>query len=189
MARNLLAESPIDTVIPISFSTLREKRASDFAGLMPCTRAVPARSMKASSIEIGSTSGVRSSIRRRTSRDDLGIFRHVGRNDRRMRAQAPRLEHRHRRAHAEGAGEIAGGGDDAALAAADDQRLVGERRIVALFDRGVEGVAIDMRERQVVEFGMTDEAGRAATGATRAGLRRVGQAIAAEAGRHGTSRS
>ena len=39
-----------------------------------------------------------------------------------------RLEHRHGRAHAIGAGDVAGGRDDAALAAADDQRLVGEAR-------------------------------------------------------------
>ena len=34
-----------------------------------------------------------------------------------MRAEPQRLEHRHRRAHAIGAGDIAGGGDDAAAAA------------------------------------------------------------------------
>jgi hypothetical protein len=46
------------------------------------------------------------------------------------------------------AGDIAGGGDDAAFAAADDDRLGGKRRIVAFLDRGVEGVAIDMRDGQ-----------------------------------------
>ena len=59
-----------------------------------------------------------------------------------------RLEHRHRRMDAVGARDVAGGRDHAALAAADDQRLVGERRIVALLDRGVEGVAVDMRDRR-----------------------------------------
>ena len=183
LARNLLAESPIETVIPISFSTLREKRASDLAGLMPCTRAVPD--------EIHERFVDRDRLDQRGEIEhqaadvarDLGIFRHVGRNDRRMRAQSARLEHRHRRAHAEGAGKIAGGGDHAAFSAADDQRLVGERGVVALFDRGVERIAIDMRERKVVEFAMTDEARGAAIRATRLAFGCVGEAIAAEAGR------
>ncbi len=74
MARNLLADRPTDTVMPISLSTVLEKRASDLAGLMPCTRAVPARSMKASSIESGSTSGVRSNISARTCFDTAAYF-------------------------------------------------------------------------------------------------------------------
>ena len=57
-----------------------------------------------------------------------------------------RLEHRHGRAHALDAGDVAGGRDDAALAAADDHRLVGQLRIVALLDRRIEGVAVDMGE-------------------------------------------
>ena len=66
LARNLLAASPIDTVMPSSRSTCSEKRASDLAGGMPCSRSVPERSMKASSIDTGSTSGVSSRMRART---------------------------------------------------------------------------------------------------------------------------
>ena len=51
---------------------------------------------------------------------DPDIFLHVGPDDDGVRAQRQRLEHRHRRAHAEGARDVAGGGDHAALAAADD---------------------------------------------------------------------
>src|SRR5919197_1123194 len=50
------------------------------------------------------------------------------------RAEGKRLEHRHRRAHPKGAGNIAGSRNHAALAAADDDGLVGEIRIVALLD-------------------------------------------------------
>ena len=68
-----------------------------------------------------------------------------------LRTELQRTRHRHRRAHAESARDIAGGRDDAApSAAADDQRLVGERRVVALLDRGVEGVAIDMGDFEIV---------------------------------------
>jgi hypothetical protein len=57
-----------------------------------------------------------------------------------------RLEHRHGRVHPIGAGDIAGGGDDAPLGAADDEGLVEQARVVALLDRGKEGIAIDMRD-------------------------------------------
>ena len=79
---------------------------------------------------------------------DADIFRHVGPDHGRMRAQRQRLEHRHRRAHAIGARDVAGGRHHAALAAADDHGLVGDLGIVALLDGGVERVAVDMRERE-----------------------------------------
>ena len=104
--------------------------------------------MNASSIESGSTCGVSSNISLRTSRPTRTYFAMSGGSTIGVRAELARLEHRHRRMHAEGARDVAGGRDHAALAAADDQRLVGERRVVALLDRGVEGVAIDMRDRR-----------------------------------------
>ncbi len=85
-----------------------------------------------------------------------------GRIDGGVRAEPARLEHRHRRAHAEGARDVAGGADDAAIAAADDQRLVGEARIVALLDRGIEGVAIDVADGKRIELGVTQHARREA---------------------------
>ncbi len=152
LARNLLQDSPIETVMPIVRSTSAAKRASDFAGLAPCSRSVPARSRKASSIDSGSTSGVSRSIACRTSRPDARIFCHVGPNDDGGRAQPQRFEHRHGGAHAERARDVAGGGDHAAPPAADDHRTVAERWIIALLDGGVERIAVDMGDRQPREL-------------------------------------
>ena len=79
MARNLLQDSPIETVMPTSLSTAAANRASAFAGVIPCSRAVPERSRNASSIESGSTSGVSASIMRRTSRPTPEYFAISGR--------------------------------------------------------------------------------------------------------------
>ncbi len=68
LARNLLQDSPTETVMPMSRSTSRANRASTFAGIMPWTRWVPARSRNASSIDSGSTSGVSACMAWRTSR-------------------------------------------------------------------------------------------------------------------------
>ena len=60
--------------------------------LMPCSRAVPDRSMNASSIETGSTSGVSSSISVAHLAADARVFRHVraARRSRAGTAAAPR---------------------------------------------------------------------------------------------------
>ena len=104
---------------------------------------------------------------------DGDIFLHVGANDHGVRAGLERLEHRHRRLHAVGARDVAGRGDDAALAAADDDGLVHQARVVAFLDGGVEGVAVDVGERQLVDFAVVDEARAFAFGAAArlAGLR------------------
>ena len=187
MARNLLADSPIDTVMPRSRSTWPAKRASTRAALMPCSRSVPVKSRKASSIDSGSTSGVSANMARAHVAADFAVFRDVRFDDHGLRAAALGLEHRHRRADAVGARHVAAGRDHAAFAAADDHRLVDQRRIVALFDGGVEGVAIDMRDGQALELGMAREPWRAAGRTARCGVRRIRQTVAAEA--HGMSRS
>ena len=129
---------------------------------------------------------------------DADIFRHVGRDHGGVRAERQRLEHRHRRAHAIGARDVAGGRHHAALAAADDHGLVGELGIVALLDGGVERVAVDMRERQRGQRVVADEARGAACAAPPGLDIEVAEAIPAEAARtvkrwrgraHGTSRS
>ena len=94
---------------------------------------------------------------------DADIFLHVGRDDDRLGTGFQRLEHRHRRAHALDAGDVAGGRDDAAFSAADDHRLVLQLGIVALLDRRIEGVAVDMGEMQAAELGMPNQP-RAAAG-------------------------
>jgi hypothetical protein len=93
---------------------------------------------------------------------DGAILRHVGADDDGIRTGLERLEHRHRGAHAVEPRDVAAGEDDAALATADDYRLVGERRVVAFLDAGVKGVAIEMRDRERIELGVAEQASRAA---------------------------
>jgi hypothetical protein len=136
---------------------------------MPCSRAVPERS--------------RGEIEHHCAHlaAGAGIFRHVRAHHLGMRAQPPRFEHRHRRAHAEGARDIAGGGDHAAMAAADDHRLVAQRGIVALLDRRIEGVAIHMGDGEPHQLGVPHEPRRPAGGAARAAFGDIGKTVAAEA--------
>jgi hypothetical protein len=96
-----------------------------------------------------------------------------------LRAELQRLEHGHGAAHAGHAGDVAGGGDNAAVAAADDDGVVGELRPVAFFDAGVEGVAVDMGDGEGEELGVAQGAGAAARGANGAGRGGV-EAIPAE---------
>ena len=58
------------------------------------------------------------------------------------------LRHRHRREHAERARLVARGGHDAAAIrlAADGERSAAQRRIVALLDRRVERVHVDVKD-------------------------------------------
>jgi hypothetical protein len=72
----------------------------------------------------------------------------------------------------------AGGGDEAA---ADDHRLVAQRGVVALLDRRIEGIAIDMGDGEPGEFGMARDPRRAAGGAARAAVADIGKTVAAEA--------
>ena len=153
---------------------------------MPCSRSVPVRSRKASSIDSGSTSGVSANIALRTSRPTSTYFAMFGLITTACGQRRLRLEHRHRRADAVGARDVAAGGDDAAFAAADDHRLVGERGVVALFDRGVEGVAVDMRDGQRCRV----SAWRASRGEPQAGQRAACPDVSARQSRqkpaHGT---
>ena len=110
---------------------------------------------------------------------DRGVFVHVGADHRRVRAGPQRLEHRHRRADAELARIVAGRHDDPPPAAADQHRPVGEGGIVPLLDRGVEGIAIDMPDRQPGEFRVPRDPGRPAGRAGRSPAGR-GEAVAAE---------
>ncbi len=79
LARNLLKERPIDTVMPISFSMRLWSLASARAGGPWCSRSVPAMSMKASSIDSGSTRGVSDCMSSRTSRPTRLYFSKSGR--------------------------------------------------------------------------------------------------------------
>ncbi|GGA54392.1 hypothetical protein GCM10011385_04970 [Nitratireductor aestuarii] len=61
--------------------------------------------------------------------------------------------------------DIAGGGNDTPLAAANDQRLVDKLRIVPLLHSRIERIAIDMGDGKLTQFRMCNKA-RAAAGAT-----------------------
>ena len=119
---------------------------------------------------------------------DARIFVHVRADHAGVRAQPQRLEHRHCRSHPEGSGDVAGRGDNAAPSAADDHRLGGKRGIVALLDRGVKGVAIDVGNGKPRQFVMAQQSRRTATAAARRLPRGVGQTVAAKASAHGTWR-
>src|SRR6516165_9566409 len=88
---------------------------------------------------------------------DTGIFLHVRSDDAGMRAQAARLEHGHRRSHAERACHIAGSEHDTTGAAADDYGLVGKRWVIAFLDRGIERVAVDVGDAQCIDLGMAQQ--------------------------------
>lgn len=111
---------------------------------------------------------------------DLDVMGHAGFDHDGFGAASAGLEHRHGGPDPAGAGEVAGGGDHAALAAADDERHIRKLRIVPLFDRSVERVAIHVRNGEVAEFRVAEDARTAALRAP-AGLGPFGEAISAEA--------
>ena len=120
---------------------------------------------------------------------DRLVMRHPGWNDDGVGTSAQRLEHRHRRMDAELPGDVARRRDDAAMTPADHHRTIGQRRVVALLDAGIEGVAVDMGDRQGADFGMRDEARSAAAAAGRDGIAGIagieqGRAIAANRWHH-----
>ena len=109
------------------------------------------------------------------------IFGHVRRQDDGPGAERQRPTHRHRRADAEGSRDIAAGRYDAARPeAADDHRLVAKVRLVALFHRGVEGVAIDMRDLKASRGLEVDRSRRPAAGTARGVVRTPRQAVPTE---------
>ena len=112
---------------------------------------------------------------------DARVFGHVRAHDRGLRAELQGLEHRHRRAHAVGPGDVAGGQHHAARAAADNQWFVAQTGVVALLDTGVESVAVNMRNRQRADLAMREDAWRPAFGAARGRrCRQLGEALATE---------
>ena len=116
-------------------------------------------------METLSTRGLSASISSRMRRLSRRYFSMSGLMTDGARAKLQRPRHRHGRAHAVAPGDVAGGEHHAALAAADDQRLVDQIRMVALLHRGVEGVAIDMGNGQGGELGMGNDPRRAAAAA------------------------
>jgi hypothetical protein len=114
---------------------------------------------------------------------DPDIFRHVGPDHGGGGTKLQRLEHRHCRAHAVGARDVARRRHHASLAAADDDGPVGEIRIIALLDGGVERIAIDMGERQRGQGMVANEARRAAIAAAPCDKVEIDETVPAKAGR------
>ena len=146
-ARNLFGATPADAVSPCR-SRIRAFRrfATRVASGSPHAFSVTSR--YASSSDSGSTSGVTSRKIANTAVRCGLVPREIGRHDDERRAQPDRLRHRHRRADAERPRLVARRGDDAALVglAADGERLAAQRRVVALLDRRVERVHVDVED-------------------------------------------
>src|SRR5215831_14135418 len=76
------------------------------------------------------------------------------------------------------------------MAAADDDGAITQAGIVTLFDGGIKGVAIDVSDRQPIEFLMADQAMLAATRTTPGAVTGKGVGAAAAAGlAHGHSQA
>jgi hypothetical protein len=83
-----------------------------------------------------------------------GIFPDIRLNDNGLRAKCQGFEHRHGGFHAFDTCHIAGRGDNPAGAAADNNGSVLDIRIVALLDRCIEGIAINMGNGKLMYFRM-----------------------------------
>ena len=114
----------------------------------------------------------------------LDIGGETGLHHDRLGAEFQGLEHRHGRADALDPGEVAAGRDHPPCAAADDDGLVADAWIVALFDGGIEGVAVHVGDGKPGQFRVRNDAGRPADGAAGTGFK-LGEAVAAEGGHLG----
>ena len=147
LARNLLWDRPIETVTPISVSIVRASACES------ARRRLAVELLGAGKVEEGLVD--RQRLHQGRDREHQGahraadrrVFRHVRLQHHGLRTELQGLEHRHGRPHALDARDVAGGGDDAADAAADDQRPVAQLGAVPFLDRGVEGIAVDMGDR------------------------------------------
>ena len=110
---------------------------------------MPATSRNASSIEIGSTSGVKRRRMAITWRLTVRVLAAVDGQEDALRAERAGRSQRHRRADAEGARLVGRRADHAAIgraATADDDRPAAQLRAIALLDGGEEGVEIDVQD-------------------------------------------
>jgi hypothetical protein len=129
-------------------------RISWKAGGPPFSRSVPARSIQASSSDRVWTSGVSSADRSRRCARFGDVFAEVRLDHHGVGTGLQRLEHRHGRMDAVQPRDVAAGRDHAPLAAADDDRPVAQFGPVALLHRGVEGVAVQVGDGQLVQLGV-----------------------------------
>ena len=109
----------------------------------------------------------------------FGILRHVRLYHNCIGTGRESLEHRHGGLHAADARHVTGRGHDAARAASDDDRLVGQFRPVALLDGSIEGIAIDMGDCKFMQAGMADHPRRTTRRTAMLARPGVGQAVTA----------
>ncbi len=72
------------------------------------------------------------------------VFRHIGLDHHGLGTGLAGLEHGHGGAYTKGSRDVASRRDNAAMTTADNYRLVGQGRIIALFDTGIKRIAIEM---------------------------------------------
>ena len=113
------------------------------------------------------------------------VLLHVGFDDGGVGTGLQGLEHWHGRADTVGAGDVAAGGDHATVATADDHRDITQLRPVSFLDGSVEGVAVEMGDREIMEFLVSCNPHRAAGRASLGVKVRPAAAVAAQ-GFHGT---
>ena len=147
LARNLFGATPAEIVSCVASRTCCLSRRATFTP-SGSSQAFSVTSRYASSIDSGSTSGVTARNSSKTVVDTRLYFDMSGRTTTSCGQLRSAARHRHRRADAERARLVAGRGDDAALAdaAADDDRLAAQARVVALLDRRVECVHVEMED-------------------------------------------
>ena len=163
LARNLLGATPTEATSPVS-PLIRPLIRRPISGAGPNSPSQPRTSRNASSRLSGSTSGVKRKKISRICRLTCGVVAHAHRQEDGLRAQPPGRGHRHGAVDAARAGLVGGGADDAAAAqTADDDRPAAQLGPVPLLDRGVEGVHIDVqdRERGVGHAGLAGSLGSA----------------------------
>ena len=146
LARNLFGATPADAVRPRRFADARLQPLARRSSPSGSPQAFSVTSRYASSSDSGSTSGVTSRKIENTAFDAARYFVKVRPDDDERRAEPDGPRHRHRRVHAERARLVARGGDDAASGRAGRRRrrACRERRVVALLDRRVERVHVDV---------------------------------------------
>ena len=144
LASNLLYDTPAEAVSPVSRGDARADLPRDRGG-----GAEVAQRLR--HVQIGLVERQRLDQRRVVGEDRVDLPRHrlvhveARRHEHELRAHPPRRHRGHRRAHAETPRLVARRRHHAAFAApADRHRPAAQRRVVALLDRGVERIHVDM---------------------------------------------
>ena len=152
LATSLVVATPTEAVSPTSSRTAVLDRARDRRARRRTASNEPVTSRNASSIEMGSTSGVKRAQDGHDVAARLLVAAPVDRDEDAVRAAADRLAQRHRRVDAELARLVARRRDDAAARPdrrPDDDRPAAQLGAVALLDGREERVEVDVEDRPV----------------------------------------